>query len=164
MSEKISSTAAEEIVIPDFDVIVRRVQISRPAEDTWGAIGQFADAGKFLNVSSRLLSGDGHVGSVRLIGDKIIEVMVGRGTRSYTYVQTEGPMAARTYHGCLSLEPSGTVQSTLVYTVSYDTAGMDKDLRAAEFERITARFQGMVEAMKDTAEAVAIDALLPSKG
>ncbi|MDR6632605.1 hypothetical protein J2X72_001389 [Phyllobacterium sp. 1468] len=153
MSSEADTNTGEDIKVPNFAVIVHRIGIARPTEQAWSTIGNYADAGKFLKVASRLLSGGGDVGSVRLVGDTIVEVMVGRGPTSYTYVQTKGPMAAAAYHGSVSLEPAGADRSTLIYTVSYDTAGMDAVRRDQDFNRLTARFQGMVEAMKEVAEA-----------
>jgi hypothetical protein len=153
MSAEADTNIGEDIKVPDFAVIVNRIEIARPAEQAWAAIGKYADAGKFLKIASRLLSGLGDVGSVRLVGDTIVEVMVGSGPTSYTYVQTMGPMAAAGYHGCVSLEPASADRSMLVYTVSYDTTGMDAVRRDQDFKRLTDRFQGMVEAMKEVAEA-----------
>ncbi|NKL23902.1 SRPBCC family protein [Rhizobium leguminosarum] len=138
---------------PDFMVIISKIEISKPADEAWSTIGTYGDAGKYLNVDSEQISGDGGIGSVRTIGNSIVEVMVGKGPRSYTYTQTTGPMAPFSYHGSVALEDAGERSSTLIYTINYDQTTMDAAAREAAVGRIRPRFQGMIEAMKSAAEA-----------
>src|ERR1700761_9070821 len=93
------------VCMPAFHVITCRVTIQRPIDDAWLRVGGFADAGRFLNVLCELVSGDGGIGSVRRVGDSILEVLVGKTDYSYTYSQTAGPMERFAYHGCVSLTP-----------------------------------------------------------
>jgi len=136
----------------DFKVIVCSTNIRKPADRTWTAIGSYADAGRFLHVPSRLVAGDGDIGSVRQIGDSILEVMVGRSLHSYSYAQTRGPMASVAYHGCVSVISRAPTMSTLVYTLVYDQAIMNEEKRVSEAVRIQARFDGAVAEMKRFAE------------
>lgn len=138
---------------PSFIAIVTTVEIARSAEDAWKRIGSYADAGKYLSVHSELNAGEAGIGSVRKIGDGILEVMVGSGIYSYSYAQTVGPMAAYTYHGSVSLEPLTAGTCRLVYTISYDQASMSAEERQQAIGRITPRFKGMADAMKADAEA-----------
>lgn len=133
-------------------VITCRVDVGLSVEDCWNSIGSFADAGRFLDVPSRLVSGEGGIGSVRQIGDAILEVMVGQSDASYTYLQTQGPMAASLYHGCVALMPTGLANCTLTYTITYNQAPMDPARRDAERARIRDRFHGAAKAMRRAAE------------
>lgn len=139
----------------EFKIITCNAEIDRSAAAAWTVVGSYGDAGRFLNVASKVIAGDGGLGSVRLIGDAILEVMVGKSRYSYAYAQTRGPMASFAYHGCVSLDETGPGSSTLTYTLIYDQAGMDDDRRAAEAARISARFGGAAEEMKRQAEAKA---------
>lgn len=147
------ASKSPDLLAPDFMVIISKIEISKPADEAWSSIGTYGDAGKYLNVDSEQISGDGGIGSVRTIGNSIVEVMVGKGPRSYTYTQTKGPMAAFSYHGSVALEDAGDRGSTLIYTINYDQTTMDAAAREAAVGRICPRFQGMVEAMKAAAEA-----------
>lgn len=138
---------------PNFAVIVSTVAIALSAVEAWKRIGAFEDAGRFLNVPCKLLSGTGDVGSVRQIGEAIIEVMVNAGPLFYAYAQNYGPMAAYAYHGSVSLEPTGAKSSRLTYTILYDQSLMDESKRISELARITSRFQGAAESMRNVAEA-----------
>jgi hypothetical protein len=136
-----------------FAIVAHSVDVNRPIDETWCKIGDFADAGRFLNVSSKLVSGNGQIGSVRIVGDSILEVMVGSSRYSYTYAQVHGPMAALWYHGCLELSSLWPRSCRLTYTLIYDQTTLDGARRSSEFERITLRFQSAAQSMKVAAEA-----------
>jgi hypothetical protein len=136
-----------------FAVVVNSLLVNSPIGDTWNAIGNFADAGRFLNVPSKLVSGNGLIGSVRMVGDGILEVMAGSGAHSYTYAQVRGPMAAFLYHGCVALSSSDSGSCRLTYTLIYDQTTMEGARRMSEFERLSARFSAAAQAMKIAAEA-----------
>lgn len=137
---------------PAMAVIVCEIEIEQTIEHAWIAIGRFADAGQFLNVSSKLVAGDGALGSVRLIGDSILEVLVAIGPHCYAYAQTRGPMASLAYHGSLSLQQLGSDRCKLSYAILYDQSAMEGERRTSEAERITNRFNGAVREMKRIAE------------
>jgi hypothetical protein len=139
--------------LTDFAIVAHSVDVYRSIDETWREIGNFANAGRFLNVSSKLVSGNGQLGSVRIVGDSILEVMAGSSSYSYTYAQIRGPMAALWYHGCLKLSSLGSGRCRLTYTLIYDQTTLDGDRRSSEFERISLRFQNAAHAMKLTAEA-----------
>ena len=139
--------------ISDYVVIVNRAVVDRPLEHVWTRVGGFFDLHLFLDATCRAISGAGEVGSVRQIGDAVIEPMVSAGRHSYTYAQTEGPMSAFAYHGSVACEPCGTDGAEIVYTLVYDQATIAEDRRASEKARLSQRFAGVVDAMKRAAEA-----------
>lgn len=136
----------------DMAVVRCHVEIACSIDLAWQEIGLFEGAGRFLDVPCKLTYGDGGTGSVRQIGDSILETMVGSSRHSYTYAQTIGPMAAFGYHGCVSLEATGPDACALHYTLVYNQQHMDEQKRLSEFMRLSARFTGAAEAMKRVAE------------
>ena len=136
----------------DFVVIVNRVAVDRPIEHVWSRVGGFFDLHLFLDVTCRAISGAGDVGSVRQIGEAIVEPVVSAGRYSYTYAQTDGPMSAFAYHGSVVCEPRGDGVE-IVYTLVYDRAKIAEARPASERSRLTQRFAGAVQAMKRVAEA-----------
>jgi hypothetical protein len=137
----------------EFAVVACSVDVQRPVDEAWSEIGDFADAGRFLNVVSKLVSGNGQLGSVRMVGNAILEVMAGSTSHSYTYAQVQGPMAAFSYHGCVALSASDSASCRLTYTLIYDQTMMDQARRVSEFERVSMRFSNAARAMKLAAEA-----------
>lgn len=131
----------------DYAVIAIRGDVDRPVGEVWSVIGGFFDLDKWLGVPCRAEVGDGGLGSVRRVGDAIVEPMVAATEYSYTYVQTEGPMAPYCYHGTVACEARCAGKATIVYTLVYDQSSMDAETRASEFARIEGRFNGAVEAM-----------------
>lgn len=136
----------------DFTHVLVTASIDRSAAYTWSVMGDFATAGEFLNVDGKIISGDGKPGTIRQIGEGILELLAGEGLWSYTYTQIAGPMAAFTYHGSVAVRPDGDDQSVITYILSYDHTSFDPDKRISEHERLTNRFQGMVNAMKAKVE------------
>ena len=136
---------------PGFVVIVNRGTVPLPPQEVWSRIGGFFDLHKFLAVTCTPLSGDGGLGSTRRIGDAIVEPMVGATALSYTYAQTEGPMARHAYHGCVECLPTRD-GSEVRYTLVYDQTGIEPERRVAEQERLRERFHGALRAMLRHAE------------
>ena len=146
------TTANQQVIPPAFTSIVCTIQVDASAERVWKRVGDFADAGRFLDVPCKVISGDGGPGTVRQVGESILEVMAGCSDHSYTYGQIVGPMAEFAYHGCVSLSSLGETGCTLTWTLIYDEAQMDQTQRAAQHIRISTRFLGAVQAMKTYAE------------
>jgi hypothetical protein len=119
----------------------------KSAEVTWQAIGNYGDAGRFVGFASVLEAGIGAIGSIRRIGDSILEAKVGETARSYTYAQTQGPMAPYDYHGCLAVEPVDANISQIHYTLVFDASRMEDGQMEKEIARLSERFQGVVDAM-----------------
>lgn len=132
----------------DYAVIEIRGDVDRPVDEIWPIVGGFFDLDKWLDVPCAAQSGDGGIGSVRRIGDAIVEPMIAATQYSYSYAQTEGPMAPYCYHGTVACERRGEARATIVYTLVYDQSSMDAQKQASERTRIEARFGGAVEAMK----------------
>lgn len=132
----------------DYAVIVIRGEVDRPVDHVWAIVGGFFDLDKWLGVPCAVHAGNGGVGSARRIGDAIVEPMIAATQYSYSYVQTEGPMAPYCYHGTVAAEACGEGSAAIVYTLVYDQSSMDDDRRASERARLKGRFGGAVDAMK----------------
>lgn len=131
-----------------YAVIVIRGEVDRPVDHVWRVIGGFFDLDKWLGVPCSAEAGTGGVGSVRRISDAIVEPMIAATRYSYSYVQTEGPMAPYCYHGTVAADARGEGGAEIVYTLVYDQSSMDDDKRASERARLEGRFGGAVDAMK----------------
>ena len=140
-------------VAADYVTIRNQVTVDRPVDRVWGRIGGWCAIADWLKVSCEMPSGTGDVGSVRRLNGATSETMVAKAGHSYTYWQTVGTMAAYGYHGTLAADPAGAGRTTLTYTLVYDQAGMPSDaVRASEHDRLTTRFAGALEAMKQLVE------------
>lgn len=134
---------------PQAYAVVRCHAVSqRSADATWQAIGDYGEVGRFLDIACKLEAGTGTIGSIRRIGDAILEAKVGETARSYTYIQTEGPMASYGYHGCLAVEVRDVSTCDIHYTLVFDATTMEAGQKEREIERLSKRFQGAVDAMR----------------
>jgi Polyketide cyclase / dehydrase and lipid transport len=145
---------AADTKAPDYVSVVLRAQVNRPADVAWKRISGFCDIAAWLKETCTLRSGSGDVGTVRIIRDVVVEVMVAKTAYSYTYWQSDGNMASASYHGTVAIEPDGRGKSTIIYTLMYNQAALPSDdARAAELTTLKTRFQGALDAMKAAAEA-----------
>jgi Polyketide cyclase / dehydrase and lipid transport len=140
-------------MFPQFTVVTARQQLDVSAERAWSRIGAFADAGQFLGVPSGVLGESRGLGTVRRIGEAAVEVMVGETPLSYTYVQIEGPMAARFYDGHIGVDSTGPDRCELTWALTFDQTLVSDEQRAEEHARLTRRFEGGSLAMKAHTEA-----------
>jgi hypothetical protein len=148
----LSANAAEAA---DIVVITRDIGVAAPAARVWSRVGGYCAIAEWLKVTCSMTSGNGGLGSVRLLNGLTQEVLVTSGPLSYTYHQTVGNMSAYGYHGTLAVVPAGRSASRVVYTLVYDQETMTPDKRASERARLESRFQGAVETMKALAEGSA---------
>lgn len=144
------------IAEPEYVTIRMETDVAKPAGDVWAKVGGYCDIATWLNVDCAITSGDGGMGTVRVLaGGRIIEILVAKTDLSYGYTQpvTEG-MFYNLYHGFLEAKPMTPSTSKLIYTLVYDIS--DKPDRAAKRADMTRRrtmFEGALENMKKLAEA-----------
>lgn len=131
----------------EFVEVTLSRKVLLPPAVIWPVIGGFFDLGKWLDVECVGMCGTGEVGSVRRIGNAIVETLVARGPWSYTYGQIEGPMAARYYHGTVACEYSAEGGSIIRYSLVFDAADMTEPACNAERERLKSRFQTALDSM-----------------
>ncbi|HEY8614876.1 SRPBCC family protein [Phenylobacterium sp.] len=139
-----AAQAAEFVAIPLETVV------DAPADVVWKKVGGWCDIGTWMKTSCTVSGGDG-VGSVRRIADRVDELLVAKTAWSYTYSQPKSPID---YHGTVEVRPEGKGKSRLLYTLVYDVEPLKTpEAKAADKERRTKMFTGVLQTMKGIAEA-----------
>jgi Polyketide cyclase / dehydrase and lipid transport len=134
----------------DYATIVLSVDVARPADVVWKKIGGFCDIGGVLKMKCVYTSGNGDLGSVRRLADRIDEVMVAQTAHSYTYTQ---PDTKNLYHGTVAVESAGPDSSKISYSLFYDQSNLKTDAdRAKSRERYKTIFTRALDTMKQMAE------------
>jgi Polyketide cyclase / dehydrase and lipid transport len=134
----------------DYATIVLSVDVARPAAAVWKKIGGFCDIGSVLKMKCVYTSGNGDLGSVRRLADRIDEVMVAKTSRSYTYTQPDTKIL---YHGTVAVEPRGLDSSKIIYSLFYDQSDLKTDAdRATARDQRTKIFTRALDTMKQMAE------------
>jgi hypothetical protein len=135
---------------PEYVSIVQEVSVAKPAEAVWKKIGGYCDIGGWFKTTCTYTTGDGGVGTNRLIAGRINEVMVAHTASSYTYAQ---PLAANSYHGTVEVRPEGA-GSKIIYTIFYDASTLpDQAAKDKNKAALAGRFMGVLNTMKGIAEA-----------
>ncbi len=146
-----SALAAE----PEYTTIKMQIDVAKPAKEVWAKVGGYCDISKWLNVECKITSGDGGMGTVRVLaGGRVTEILVGKTDLSYGYTQPvkEGSFYSL-YHGFLEAKPVTDKTSRLLYTLMYDVSDKpDKAAKDADIAQRKMRFEGALENMKKLAE------------
>jgi len=146
-----SALAAE----PEYQTIKMEINVAKPAKEVWSKVGGYCDISKWLNVDCKITSGNGGIGTVRVLaGGRVTEILIGATDLSYGYTQPvkEGAWY-NLYHGFLEAKPVTDKTSKLVYTLMYDISDKaDKAAKDADIANRKMRFEGALENMKKLAE------------
>ena len=141
---------------PQYQTIKMEIDVARPAAAVWAKVGPYCDISKWLDVDCVISSGDGGVGTVRVLrGGQVTEILIGKTDLSYGYTQPakEGQFY-NLYHGFLEAKPVTAQTSKLLYTLVYDISDKpDQAARDADVAARRARFEGALKKMKELAEA-----------
>jgi hypothetical protein len=139
---------------PEYVTIEMEIDVAKPANVVWAAVGDFCGISEWLNIDCTITSGSG-IGAVRsLAGGRITEVMVAQTELSYGYAMpaVEGSFY-NFYHGFLEARPVGTDSSRLIYTLLLDVSNMaDQAAKDADTARRRATFERALATMKELAE------------
>ena len=141
---------------PQYTTIKMEIDVAKPAAAVWAKVGGYCDISKWLDIDCVIKSGDGGVGTVRLLrGGQVTEILVARTDLSYGYTQ---PVRAgqfyNLYHGFLEAKPVTAQTSKLLYTLMYDISDKaDEAARKADVAQRRTRFEGALANMKKLAEA-----------
>src|SRR5213083_383559 len=103
---------------PQYMTIKMEIDVAKPAAAVWARVGGYCDISKWLDVDCVIKSGDGGIGTVRLLrGGQVTEILVGKTDLSYGYTQPvrEGQFY-NLYHGFLEARPVTDQTSKLLYT------------------------------------------------
>ena len=137
----------------DFVTVPLETTINAPADAAWKKISGFCLIGAWFKTTCTIAGPDGQVGSVRTIAGRVEELLVAKTAWSYTYSQPKSPID---YHGTVEIRPIDKGHSKLLYTLVYDADALPKHEaadKAADKERRTRQFTGLVATMKAAAEA-----------
>ncbi|HTI41640.1 MAG TPA: hypothetical protein VL693_07420 [Vicinamibacterales bacterium] len=141
---------------PQYTTIKMEIDVARPAAAVWARVGGYCDISKWLDVDCMIKSGDGGIGTVRLLrGGQVTEILVGKTDLSYGYTQPvrEGQFYIL-YHGFVEAKPVTAQSSKLLYTLMYDISDKpDQAARQADIAQRRARFEGALKKMKELSEA-----------
>ena len=146
------SSAAE----PEYRTIRMEIDIAKPASEVWAKVGGYCDIATWFNVDCVITSGDGEMGTVRVLaGGRVTEILVAKTDLSYGYTQParEGQFY-NLYHGFMEAKPVTDRTSKMIYTLVYDVS--DKPDAAAKDADVAGgreRFEGALRNMKAIAEA-----------
>lgn len=154
----IAALAASPAFAAEYVTIEMETDVNVSAADLWAAVGDYCDIEEWGGLPCEITSGDGGVGTVRLltIGQiSIEEILIGGTELSYGYAQpvTEGQFY-NLYHGFMEARPVTDTTSKMVYTLMYDVSNLaDQAAKDADVARRRTLFEGMLQRMKEIAEA-----------
>ena len=132
-------------------VISDRAQIGVAPEVVWKKTGGYCDIGAMLKTTCVITSGNGDVGSNRLIAGRVNEILVAKTSTSYTYAQ---PMEPNLYHGTVEVLPDGAGKSLVIYSLLLDpTFGADPATREAKIAERRGFLKLMLGQIKAASEA-----------
>jgi hypothetical protein len=141
---------------PQYMTIKMEIDVGRPAAVVWAKVGGYCDISKWLDVDCAIKSGDGGIGTVRLLrGGMVTEILVGKTDLSYGYTQPvrEGQFY-NLYHGFLEARPVTPQTTKLLYTLMYDISSIaDQAARQADMAQRRTRFEAALKKMKELSEA-----------
>ncbi len=142
--------AGSEVWAADYATIVLSVDVARPADAVWKKIGGYCEIGGVLKMKCVYTSGNGDLGTVRRLADRIDEVMVAKTSHSYTYTQPDSKIL---YHGTVDVESAGPDSSKIIYSLFYDQSDLKtEEARTKARDQRTKAFTRVLDTMKRMAE------------
>lgn len=140
---------------PEYVAIEMEIDVARPAADVWAKVGEYCDIGEWLKLDCVISSGDGGIGTVRVLASgRVTEVLVALTELSYGYTQpsVEGQFY-NLYHGFLEARPVDANNSKLLYTLMLDVSNQpDQAAKDTDVTRRRAMFEAGLATMKGIAE------------
>ena len=143
------------IAEPEYIRIGMEIDVEKPADELWAIAGGYCDIGEWANIECEISSGNGDIGTVRvLLGGAITEVMVAKTDLSYGYAQqSEEGQFYDLYHGFMEAKPVNNSSSKLFYTLVYDLSNFsDQAAKNADIARRRAQFDTLLLNIKTMAE------------
>lgn len=139
----------------EYTRIQMDIDVDRPADEVWARVGDYCDISEWLGIDCEITSGDGGIGTVRVLaGGRIVEVMVAQTELSYGYTQpaVEGEFYDL-YHGFMEARPVDEDSSRLIYTLVLDQSDLaDEQARQTDIEQRRGTFERALANMKALAE------------
>jgi len=133
----------------EYVAIVQEIAVAKPADEVWKKVSGYCDIGAWFHTTCTYTTGDGGVGTNRLIGGRINEILVAKTANSYTYAQ---PLSPISYHGTVEVQPVGAT-SKIIYTIFYDASTLpDQAAKDKDKANRAKMFMGVLNTMKTVAE------------
>ena len=142
----------------EYVSIEMEIDINKSAAEVWGLVGEYCDIEEWGGLPCEVTSGNGGMGTVRELAfgpRSIIEILIAQTELSYGYTQpvTEGQYY-NLYHGFMEARPVTADTSKMVYTLVYDVSNLEnQEAKDADMARRRGAFEGMLQNMKEIAEA-----------
>ena len=140
---------------PEYRTIEMEIAVAKPAKDVWAKVGGYCDIAQWLSVECKVTSGDGGIGTVRVLaGGRVTEILVAQTELSYGYTQPvrEGQFY-NLYHGFMEARPVTATTSKILYTLVYDVSDKaDAAAKDADVAQRRTRFETALQNMKKIAE------------
>lgn len=147
--------ASVALAAPEYVTIEMEIDVAKPANEVWAKVGGYCDIATWLNVDCTITSGDGGMGTVRVLaGGRVTEILVAMTDLSYGYTQPvmEGQFY-NLYHGFMEAKPVTPSTSKILYTLVYDVSDKpDQAAKDADIARRRGMFEGALANMKKLAE------------
>ncbi|MFT4825703.1 MAG: hypothetical protein ACJASY_003564 [Halioglobus sp.] len=145
-------TAAAE---PEYTRLEMKIDVEKSASELWAIVGGYCDIRVWANLECEIVSGDGNIGTVRvLLGGAITEIMVAQTDLSYGYAQPiEEGQFYNIYHGFMEARPVDEKNSKLLYTIVYDLSNFpDQAAKDADMAQRRGLFDAALMNIKRLAE------------
>jgi hypothetical protein len=140
---------------PEYRTIEMEIAVAKPAKEVWAKVGGYCDIAQWLSVECKITSGDGGMGTVRVLaGGRVTEILVAQTELSYGYTQPvrEGQFY-NLYHGFMEARPVTATTSKILYTLVYDVSDKaDAAAKDADVAQRRTRFETALQNMKKMAE------------
>jgi hypothetical protein len=156
LAVSVAALAKPALAEPEYTTIELEIDIAKPAKEVWAKVGGYCDIAEWLKVDCTITSGDGGMGTVRVLaGGRVTEILVAQTELSYGYTQParEGQFY-NLYHGFMEARPVTDRTSKMIYTLVYDISDKaDQASKDADIARRRGMFEGALQNMKALAEA-----------
>jgi hypothetical protein len=139
----------------EYVTIEMEIDIDRPADAVWAKVGGYCDIAEWLSVDCEITSGDGGMGTVRVLaGGRVVEILVGQTALSYGYTQpVRDGQFYNLYHGYMEAVPVTATTSKMLYTLVYDVSNLaDQAAKEADIARRRSMFEDALDNIKAIAE------------
>ncbi len=134
----------------DYASVVQEIVVDKPIDVVMKKTAGYCDIAGWFKTTCVYTVGTGGVGTNRLIGGRINEILVAKTERSYTYAQ---PLSPISYHGTVEYVPDGD-KTKIIYALFWDlSADADQAAKDKDVSGRKALFATVLKTMKAAAEA-----------
>jgi len=134
----------------EYTSVVQDITVDKPIDVVMKKTAGYCDIAGWFKTTCVYTVGTGGLGTNRLIGGRINEILVAKTDRSYTYAQ---PLSPISYHGTVEYVPEGA-KTKIVYSLFWDlSADPDQAAKDKDIAGRKAMFGNVLKTMKAAAEA-----------